>query len=152
MLLLVGGAQATYAQTAIQRVTFQVTSVSRIAVSGTPQPLVVSTATPGQQPAPVVASGGTYSITTNETNRKITAAVDQDLPAGVTLEVALAAPAAATSVGSVALSTTGADVVTDIATVNATSLPITYRLIANTTVEMPSAETRVVTFTILAAP
>lgn len=150
--LVLCGAHLLFAQTASQRVTFEVRPLNRLAVSGTAQPMVVNSATPGEAPTPVSASGGTYSITTNEVNRKITAALDARMPTGVTLEVAVAAPGAAASAGAVALSTTGTDVVTGITPISASDLPITYRLSATTAVLMPAPETRVVTFTIIAAP
>lgn len=150
--MLVGAAPLARGQTATQRVTFQVTAVNRLAIDGAPQPIAITTATPGAAPTPVSAAGGTYAITTNEANRKITAAIDADMPAGVTLEIALAAPDDATSAGSVPLGTGGADVVTGIHPTAASALPITYRLSATVAALMPAPESRTVTLTILAAP
>lgn len=140
----------TAAQTATQVVRFEVTAVNQIGVSGSPAPLVINAATAGLAPTSVMASGSTYAVTTNESNRKITASLDQSLPNGVTLEVSLAPPAGAASAGNVPLSTEGTDVVTGISSAAAAALPITYRLSATPTVLMSAPAVRVVTFTIVA--
>ena len=137
------------AQTATQVVQFQVTAVNQIGVAGAPAPLVITSATPGSAPASVTASGGSFAITTNEANKKITASLDEPLPTGVRLEISLAAPQGAASAGDVALGTAAADLVTGISTIAASALPITYRLSADATVHMPAPETRTVTFTIV---
>jgi hypothetical protein len=137
------------AQSATQVVQFQVTAVNQIAVSGDPSPLVIVTATAGSAPTSVVGTGTSYAITTNESNKKITASLDQPMPTGITLEVALAAPTGAVTSGSVVLGTAGADVVTGITAMAASSLPITYRLSATPAVHMPTPASRTVTFTIV---
>ena len=138
-----------HGQNATQVVTFQVTAINEVAVSGNPAPMVISTATAGSAPAAVSGTGTSYAITTNEPNKKITASIDQPLPAGVTLEVSLAAPDGAASLGHVALGTGGTDVVTGISAANASALPITYRLSATTTAATMAPQARVVTFTIV---
>ena len=137
------------AQTATQVVTFSVVPVNRVAVSGAPAPLTIGSAVAGQAPSSVTADGGTWAVTTNEPNKKITASVDQALPGGMSLEVSLAAPAGASSPGSVALGTSATDVVTGISTLNAAALPITYRLTASPGAPVSGASTRTVTFTIV---
>lgn len=150
---VLGGASRVDAQTAVQRVTFQVNAVNRLAVTGAPSPLTIATANAGSAPTPVSEVGGTYAVTTNETNKKITATLDQALPSGVTLEVQLAAPGGAVSPGPIALTTSGADVVTGISATTASSLGITYRLSATPAAGvMPAPESRLVTFTLVAAP
>ena len=153
--LTVAGAIATLvpagdarAQTATQVVRFEVTAINQIGVSGSPAPLVISSATAGSAPASVTAGGTSYAITTNEPNKKITASVDQPLPSGVTLEVSLAPPSGASSASYVQLGTSGSDVVTGISSTTASSLPISYRLSATPAVQM-SAQARTVTFTIV---
>jgi hypothetical protein len=137
------------AQTATQTVRFQVVPMSRIAVSGTAGPLVVTSAAPGSAPTSASMGGTSYGITTNETNQKITAALDSPMPTGMTLAVALGAPAGAASAGSMTLGTSSADVVTGISTVSASALPITYTLSA-TSVAPVAPGSRTVTFTIAA--
>lgn len=143
------GTSEALAQTATQVVRFQVIPVSQVSVSGNPTPLLVNTASAGSASTTAAATGTTYAITTNEVNQKITASLDQDMPAGVTLELQLAAPSGAVSAGSVALRRAGADVVTGISSTTASALPVTYRLIASPQVRVPAAS-RTVTLTIVA--
>lgn len=138
-----------HAQTATQVVTFQVTAIRQLSVAGNPAPMVISTATAGSAPTSVTTDGSTYAVTTNESNQKITASLDEAMPTGTTLEVSLAAPQGASAAGPVALGTAGADVVTGIAPVSASGLPITYRLSATPAVLMAAPATRTVTFTIV---
>lgn len=137
------------AQTATQVVQFQVTAINQIGVTGAPPPLVIQTATAGSAPTSVSESGGSYAITTNEANKKITASLDEPLPTGVRLEISLAAPEGAISAGDVSLSIAAADVVTGISTLAASALAITYRLSADAAVGMAAPATRTVTFTIV---
>ena len=147
-VLMAAAATDATGQTATQLVRIQVNAISQIGVSGTPGPLVISNATAGLAPTSVTASGGSYAVTTNEQNQKITASIDQSLPDGVTLEVALQPPAGASSAGSVPLGTAASDVVTGITAQAATALPIMYRLSAGPQAQVAPA-TRTVTFTIV---
>lgn len=146
---LLGAAGSTHAQTATQIVRIQVNAINQLAVSGSPAPMIINTATAGSAPSPVTVSGTSYAVTTNESNKKISASVDQALPAGVLLEVTLDAPDGASSAGAVALNTAAADVVTGISSISASSLPITYRLSATADVQMNAPQTRTITFTIV---
>lgn len=137
------------AQTATQVVQIQVSAINQIGVSGSPAPMVINSATAGSAPASVTTGGTSYAITTNEANKKITASLDQPLPAGVQLEVSLAAPSGAASQGEVALTTAPADVVTGISAISAASLAITYRLSATASVQMATPAVRTVTFTVV---
>ena len=143
------GLEGAQAQTATQTVTFSVVPLSRVAVSGPMGPIVVSAASAGSAPTSATMGGTTYAITTNESNQKISAALDQPMPPGVSLAVALAAPSGAASAGSTTLGTASADVVTGIFAVNASSLAIVYRLSATATAPVAPG-TRTVTFTISA--
>lgn len=138
------------AQTASQIVRFQVNAVNQLAVSGNPSALVVNTASAGAAPTAATSSGTSYAITTNETNQKITASIDQAMPSGVSLELNLAAPSGAASAGNVPLNTAAADVVTGISNTAAASLPITYRLVATPAADVTGPSTRTVTLTIVA--
>lgn len=136
------------AQTATQTVSYEVTAVDQISVSGAPS-LVVNAATAGNALTAATASG-TYAVTTNGSDRKITASVDSNLPTGVTLTVTLGAPTGATSAGAVTLSTTAQDVVTGISTVNESGLSIDYGLSASITAGVVPAGNRTVTYTVTA--
>jgi hypothetical protein len=133
-----------------QTVTFSVSAINEIAVSGNPGALAVNAATAGAAPDTVQDASTTYDLTTNESNRKITAAIDTSMPSGVTLKVQLAAPAGATSAGAVTLSTSAADVVTGISTLNVTGKSITYSLSATSAAGTVGSDTRTVTLTITA--
>lgn len=134
----------------VQNVSVEVQAINQMAVSGDPAPLVVNTATAGGAPNPATDASTTYDITTNEANKSIQAVMDSNLPAGITLTVALAAPAGATSAGPVALSTTAQTVVSGISTLNQSGLTITYTLSATAAAgTLTPAQVKVVTFTII---
>lgn len=136
------------AQTATQTVSYEVTAINEISVSGSPS-MVINDATPGSGLTSTTASG-TYAITTNETNRKVTAEIDTNMPSGVTLSVTLAAPNGGTSTGAVTLSTTPQDVVTGVSNVNQSGLSISYGLSATVAAGVVAAGNRTVTYTITA--
>lgn len=136
------------AQTATQTVSYEVSAVDQISVSGSPS-LVVNSATAGSALNSATASG-TYAITTNGTNRKITASIDSNMPSGVTLTVALGAPTGGTSAGAVTLNTTAKDVVTGITQVNQSGLSVSYGLSATLAAGVVSAANKTVTYTITA--
>lgn len=146
-LLALSAGRAT-AQTATQDVTLEVQAINQLSFTGSPS-LVISGATAGSAPTSATANA-TYAITTNETDRKITAEIDTDTPAGVTLSATMAAPAGAASAGAVQLSTTAQDVVTGIGTVNASGLNVTYTLSATTAAGVVPSTSRTVTYTIVA--
>jgi hypothetical protein len=137
------------AQTATQTVHFSVVAMSRVAVSGNAGPLTVNTANAGSAPTSASVGGSSYAITTNESNQKISAAIDTPMPSGVTLAVSLGAPAGAASAGSKMLNTSSADLVTEISSVSAAALPIIYTLSASATAAVAPG-TRTVTFTVAA--
>jgi hypothetical protein len=134
------------AQTATQTVSYEVTAVDQISVAGSPS-LVINGATAGSALTSATASG-TYAVTTNGTNRKITASIDSDMPTGLTLTVTLGAPTGATSTGAVTLSTTDEDVVTGITEVNESGLSISYGLSAALTAGVVAAGNKTVTYTV----
>lgn len=147
--LILAAAHAASAQRATQTVTFRVEAVEQIAIQGTPS-LDITSAVAGQMPASVTASGSTWSVTTNQSGTKVTAALESDMPAGLTLSVQLGAPAGATSTGLKALGTTPVDVVTDVSKITATGLPVSYQLEAIPKAGVVTAGARVVVFTIVA--
>jgi hypothetical protein len=143
---LVASAGTAFAQGATQTVTFQVDAINQIAVTGTPS-LRITTASAGSAPTTVTTSG-TWAVTTNQTNAKITASIPTAMPTGLTLSADLGAPAGASSAGTKALGTSGVDLVTGITKLNATGLTLNYTLEATPTAGVVSSATRVVTFTI----
>ncbi len=119
------------AQTGTTAVTFTFQAINEIAVTGSPT-LTINSAIAGQQPKPAIDASSTYSISTNGTNKRITASINTQMPANTTLEIQLTAPGSGTSMGYKTLSTVAADVVTGISYVAAASKTITYRFSATT--------------------
>ena len=135
------------AQTATQTVTFQVTAINQVAVTGAPS-LVINAAVAGSAPTSVTAAGNTWSVTTNQTGAMITASIPSAMPAGLTLSANLVAPAGATSTGLTAIGTVAVNVVTGITKLNAAALALTYQLDATAAAGVVASATRVVTYTI----
>ena len=122
------------------------------AVSGSPPPLVVGTATAGFTPLASTDNSTTYTIFAyGRGNQKVTAQLSAAMPAGVTLKVQLAAPGNATSLGLVALSTVAQDVVTGVNN-NLNTRSITYELSATLAAGVVARQSRTVTLTLIATP
>ena len=144
-------ASAQAADSDTQTVTFEVTAINEISVSGDPASLTINAATAGSEPTPVTDSSTTYSITTNGSSKKITAGISAIMPTNTTLEVELASTAG-TSQGSVDISnaTTGSevDVVTGLSSCTESAQTITYTFSATIAAGALTSDTRIVTFTI----
>ena len=145
-MALLTAASAAQAQTSTQNVTFQVNAINQIAVAGSPS-LTINTATAGSAPTAATASAN-WAVTTNQSNAKVTAQLDSDMPAGLTLSVDLGAPTGATSAGATALSSASVDVVTGISKLAEGSLSVGYSLSATAAAGVVSSTSRTVTFTI----
>jgi hypothetical protein len=130
-----------------QTVTFQVSAINQIAVTGAPS-LVINAAVAGSAPTSVTAAANTWSVTTNQSNASITASIPTAMPAGLTLSALLVAPAGATSTGSTALGVTAVNVITGITKLNSAALGLTYQLDATAAAGVVTSATRVVTYTI----
>ena len=146
-LVVFAAVNTASAQTATQTVTFQVSAINQVAVSGAPS-LVISAAVAGSAPTSVTATGNTWSVTTNQTGASITASIASAMPAGLTLSANLTAPAGATSTGLTALSAVATNVVTGITKLNSASLALSYQLDATAAAGVVASSTRVVTYTI----
>jgi hypothetical protein len=146
--LSIGFARIAVSQTATQTVTFQVTAINQISITGAAPTLIVNTATAGSAPSTATSSGITWAVTTNQTGAKINASIPTAMPAGLTLSANMGAPAGATSVGTTALTTTAVDLVTGITKLNSSGLALTYSLDATTAAGVVASGTRVVTFTV----
>ncbi|MCF7984024.1 MAG: hypothetical protein K9L70_06440 [Thiohalocapsa sp.] len=133
---------------ATQTVGYEVTAIDEIAVSGNPGALTINSATAGSQPDAVTDSGTTYAITTNGTNKKITAALDTAMPENVTLSLTATAPSGGTSSGKVALGATAADVVTGITKVATSGIGLSYELAATVSAGVVASANKTVTFTL----
>jgi hypothetical protein len=145
-LTAVGGEASAQSQS----VTFSVQPINQMAVSGNPGALTINAATVGSGLNSVTDASTTWGITTNQTGTKVTAAIEEAMPAGVTLQVQLAAPAGASSAGSVALGTVASDVVTGITKLDETGKTITYTLSATAAAGVVASASRTVTYTVVA--
>ena len=133
-------------------VTYEVTAINEISVSGTPS-LTVNAAVAGSAPTAVTDTASTWAVTTNDNSvngMKVTVAIDLAMPSGVTLTANLTAPAGASSAGALTLATTAVDSVTGIKLLNESSLGITYQLSATAAAGVVASASRTVTYTIVA--
>ncbi len=151
-LIIMGlGAGAAYAgNTSQQVVTYEVQAINELSVSSGTVSLTVNSATAGQAPNVATDTATSYAITTNETDRKITGALNSDMPAGVTLSVTLASPTGATSTGKQVLSSSPTDLVTGISTLNEAGKGISYELAATSAAGVVASAAKTVTLTITA--
>ena len=142
-------AQAAEAQSnqASHSVSFEVQAINSISVSGSPS-LTIVAANAGSAPTSVSATAS-YSITTNEVNQKVTASIDADMPSGVTLSVLLAEPTGASATQQ-NLSTVAKDVLSGVSTLSEAGLSIGYTLSATAAAGVVPADSRTVTYTIIA--
>ncbi len=148
IVLLVASQIANAGNTATQTVTFEVQAINEISVSGNPGNLIVSTATAGSEPDVATDNSTSYSITTNESSKKITGSISAAMPANTTLQINLTAPTGGSSAGDVTLTTTAADLVTGIATVAESGLTITYKFSATVSAGVVTSDSRTVTLTL----
>jgi hypothetical protein len=132
---------------ATQTVSFEVQAINSISVSGAPS-LTIVAANAGSAPTTVTASAS-YAITTNEVGQKVTASIDSDMPSGVTLSVLLGEPTGASATQQV-LSTTAQDVLSGVSTLSESGLSIEYTLSATAAAGVVAADSRTVTYTIIA--
>jgi len=131
-----------------QTITYQVTAINEISVSGSPGALVVNTAVPGSQPTVATDATTTYGITTNNSSKKITGAINTAMPANTLLKVTLVAPAGGSS-SQVTLTASPQDLVTGIATLAQSGLTITYEFSATLGAGIIGSSTKTMTFTIV---
>lgn len=138
---------AAYAQSnvATQQVSINVSEIAVIAVTGNVS-MTINQATAGQAPDAATASA-TYAVTTNGTQKKITAELDQDMPNGLTLNATMAAPSGASTAGKTALSSDAVDLVTNVTKVRGSGLSLAYEAVATVDAD-PDNVTRTVTYTI----
>jgi len=143
LALFAATAPVVAAQSATQVVRFRVLPQQQSVVQHMPAAM-----------APRGAAGaeatGSYGFASNDSNRKITASLDQAMPNGASLAVAMTAPAGARSAGESTLGTEAVDVVTAIPASQSSGLPVRY--IVRAPAGLQAAEQRMVTYTVTAAP
>ncbi len=131
-----------------QTVTVRVLEINRIALSGDVRiPFTVAQA--GTPPAPVMHTGSTYSLTVNGEDKKIVGSLDAEFPEGMELSVELAPPPGASATLQT-LSTSPANLVTNVNLISATNLGIAYTGRADITAAPtgPAGVSRRVVFTL----
>jgi hypothetical protein len=130
-------------------VNYEVTAINEINIDDASVTLTVSTATAGSNPDQANDTA-TYDITTNcaADAKKITAAINTDMPSGLTLRVNMTAPTGGTSAGAVALSSTAANAVTAIDAVAESNISMTFTLDATAAAGVVSSASKTCTLTI----
>ncbi|MFA4947604.1 MAG: hypothetical protein WC674_03730 [Candidatus Krumholzibacteriia bacterium] len=131
-----------------QTITYQVSAINEISVSGNPGALIVVTAVPGSQPTAVTDATTTYAITTNIASKKITGALNTAMPANTALKVTLVAPTGGTSSGQVTLTAIAQDLVTGITTLAQSGLGISYNFSATLAAGVIASAVKTVTLTV----
>lgn len=132
-----------------QNVTYEVTAINEIGVSGDPAALQINSATSGGAPVAVQNALTTYSITTNQAGATITGSINTNMPANTTLSITLAAPTGGTSAGSQPLSTVAATLATCVLAVSESGNVITYDFAATAAAGVVPSATKVVTLTVV---
>jgi hypothetical protein len=133
--------------TAQQTVSFQITSINEIAVSGNPGQLVVSASNAGEDPDPATDDTTSYSVTTNGEFKKVVGKIDSAMPQYTKLEVQLAAPTGGSSTGYVELGVSDQNLVTGISKLSESGKTITYKFSAQAEAGTLTGQ-RTVTFTL----
>lgn len=125
-----------------------------LTVSGSPAPMIINSVTAaGQQPLSKINASTTYrALVFLAPAKKITARLNANMPANVTLIAQLAAPGGAASSGPVTLDVTTRDLVTNISNSFNTPMTITYTLSATVLAGVVPSQSRTVTFTLVNYP
>ncbi len=131
-----------------QTVTFEVSPISELTVSGDPGVLHITAAVAGEEPTDVDDASTTYSLTCNEVDRKITARLDEAMPTGMELLLEMAAPEGATSLSFMSLTALDQNIVTGITCVAENGKTITYRCCADADAGVVAPDSRTVTLTL----
>jgi hypothetical protein len=130
-------------------VSFDIQAINELTVNNASVTLTISSALAGSQPNNATTTAS-YNITTNCTanSKKLTGAINSDMPSEVSLQVQVAAPSGATSLNYVSMSVTAADVVTGIDATAAPNLQIDFKMTANVSAGVVTSATRTLTLTL----
>ena len=123
-------------------VTFNVLPFENLAFSGSPSHFLLL---PNY---PQVDTSTTYSVATNHSCHRILAALDSNMPIGVSLAVNLTAPNMAISNGMRTLSATPIELVRGIGQTNTTDLSVVYHLSVDFDAIPGCQEQRIITYTL----
>ena len=149
LLIAASIACAQGSSVATQSLALEVKPITKIAVSGNPNALIITDALAGSGFTSVQDENTTYSITTNMDNMKIVASISNGMPSGTRLQLRLAS-SAGFSKGMVDISnaTSPVDVVTGVGRGNDTNQSIGYFFSANADVAAIPNDSRVVLLTL----
>lgn len=130
-------------------VNYAVSAINELNIDDASVSLTVSAATAGANPDQASA-GATYDITTNCATdaKKITAAINTDMPSGLTLKVNMTAPTGGTSAGAVTLSSTAANAVTAVDAIAQANISMTFTLDATAAAGVVASASKTCTLTI----
>jgi hypothetical protein len=149
ILVTAGFASPVFAQSDTQIVTIVVSDINEIAVSSGSLTLTINSATAGSAPDGDTDATTSYSITTNGSSKKITAALGVAYATGISLALTLGAPTGATSAGAKTLTTTAQDMVTGITKLAESGVSISYTASATAAaVSNGAGEAQTVTLTV----
>ncbi len=128
---------------------YEIPPIAEVSLDTDTFSVTVNSAVAGSQPSNATSSS-TYDVASNagDNAKKITASINSDMPANVTLSISLAAPAGATSAGYVTLSSVAADAVTGVDTTNTTNLAVSVRLASTVSAGVISSSSRTLTLTL----
>ena len=131
---------------------YEVQAINEINIDDASVTLTVNTAVAGSQPTQA-SQASTYDITTNcATNaKKLTAAINTAMPAGLTLSLNVTAPTGGSSAGTTTITDVAADVVTGIDAVAESDITMTFYLDATTAAGVVSAASKTLTLTLVDA-
>ena len=121
---LMGDTAQAQSPTSVRTLDLQIAETSAVTLTDTP---TITLSAPGRT-VQAPAGTATYTLTTNtEAPQALRASLDEPLPPGLTVEVALEAPPGAASDGWTALSTDPAQVLHSLQSVRASERPVRYR-------------------------
>lgn len=133
---------------ACQTVSFNVQAINEIATTGIPIIREIKTIMENSRPVKIIHVTSTYSITTNETNKKITGFLKTNLPQDIKLVIDLEAPSNATSIRNVTLTNIPSDLVIGVTRVAESGKIINYKLSVPVTMQLDTLFTDVIVLTI----
>lgn len=132
--------------TTTQNINITVSTINEISISDNEVDLLVNAPSSGSTLDKVSDSSTTIAYSTNETDQKITAQLDEAMPPGLTLMVEVTSTAG-NSVGQVMLEDTSKDVINGLSNVSESGETVTYTLIPDMYAE-PLTKSFTVTYTI----
>jgi len=149
-LAIAGQVYAQGGSTATQTLTLEVRPISKIAVSGNPNALIITTAQAGFDLTSVQDENTTYSVTTNLDNMKIVASINNQMPAGTKLMLQLRSMnGMSKGIVDISNALSPVDVVEGIGRGNDQNQMISYLFAAEASVSEIPSDSRVITLTLM---